>query len=436
MPDPISLSLPPGENIIIDYHQLEQVLSKLSNLVETYGDVFKAKFPDQDNWVYTVRDPDMAKHILVSNYKNYKKGVGIKQINVLLGRGIIVSEGDLWKRQRKMMQPLFSKKLLTQQLPLMSLCADRLLESWQDDIAAGKPVNLTESMSQTALDFILHALFSEDLDKIIAETGENPFLMVTDDSARDLLFARRFRQLTHLVKKMMQRRRAENRQPFDLLTMVMNATEKQSGNAMPENLQIDEILTLIIAGHETTASVLNWTWYLLAQHADIEQQILAESRQHMPVDGTPEMENVEQLKLTHQVLEESMRLYPPVWVITRQALADDQFNGISIPAGTDIFIPPYLVHRNPAYWHDPETFDPQRFSHENKKRQHIGAYLPFAIGPRRCIGDSMAFQEMAVHISRIIQKVHFELVPGQTIELEPLINLRPKKDIFLNATYR
>lgn len=436
MSDSTALSLPPGEDIIIDYHQLEQVLAKLESLVGTNGNVFKAKFPDQDDWVYNICDPEMAKHILVTNYKNYKKGVGIKQINVLLGRGIIVSEGDLWKRQRKMMQPLFSNKLLTHQLPLMISCADKLLASWDDDIKTGKPINLTESMSQTALDFILHALFSEDLDRIIEETGENPFLMVTDDSARDLLFARRFRQLTHLVNDMMQRRRAENRQPFDLLTMVMNATEKRSGEAMPEKLQIDEILTLIIAGHETTASVLNWTWYLLAQHSEIEQQLLAESQQFLPADKMPSMADTEQLHTTQQVLDESMRLYPPVWVITRQAFADDHFNGIDIPAGTDILIPPYLMHRNPAYWPDPEKFDPQRFSPENKEKQHIGAYLPFAIGPRRCIGDSMAIQEMAVHISRIIQKVHFKLVPWQTVELEPLVNLRPRQDIFIQATYR
>ncbi|WP_428354883.1 cytochrome P450 [Methyloprofundus sp.] len=411
-------------------------MQQLGSQVDTHGNIFKAKFPDQDSWVYNICDPEMAKHILVSNYKNYLKGVGIKQINVLLGRGIIVSEGDLWKRQRKMMQPLFSNKLLTQQLPLMINCADKLLASWKDDIEAGKAINITESMSQTALDFILHALFSEDLDRIIEETGENPFLMVTDDSARDLLFARRFRKLTHVVSDMMQRRRAENRQPFDLLSMVMNATEKRSGDAMPEKLQIDEILTLIIAGHETTASVLNWTWYLLAQHPEIEQQVLAESQQYMPLNDLPGMDEIAQLKLTQQVLDESMRLYPPVWVITRKAIADDHFNGIDIPAGTDILIPPYLVHRNPAYWPDPEKFDPQRFSPENKKSQHIGAYLPFAIGPRRCIGDSMAIQEMAVHISRLIQKVHFELIPGQTIELEPLVNLRPKQDILFHATYR
>ncbi len=436
MPDSEPLNLPPGEDIVIDYHQLEQVLPQLTGLVATEGNVFKAKFPDQNSWVYNVCDPDMAKHILVTNYKNYKKGVGIKQINVLLGRGIIVSEGELWKRQRKMMQPLFSHKLLTQQLPLMTHCADKLIASWDNNIRAGKPINLTESMSQTALDFILHALFSEDLERIIAETGENPFLMVTDDSARDLLFARRFRQLTHLVSDMMQRRRAENRQPFDLLTMVMNATEKRSGEAMPEKLQIDEILTMIIAGHETTASVLNWTWYLLTQHTDIEQQVLAESQQYMPLDSEPSMADIGQLKFTEQVLDESMRLYPPVWVLTRQALADDHYKGTDIPAGTDILIPPYLMHRNVAYWPDPEVFDPQRFSPENKAKHHIGAYLPFAIGPRRCIGDSMAIQEMAVHISRIIQKIHFELVPGQTVELEPLVNLRPKQDIFLHATYR
>lgn len=436
MPDSIVPSLPPGDDIIIDYHQLEGVLAKLSDLIKSNGNVFKAKFPDQDSWVYSVCDPEMAKHILVNNYKNYKKGVGIKQINVLLGRGIIVSEGDLWKRQRKMMQPLFSHKLLTHQLPLMIRCADKLLASWDDEIKAGTPINLTESMSQTALDFILQALFSEDLDRIIAETGENPFLMVTDDSARDLLFARRFRQLAHLVNDMIQRRRAENRQPDDLLSMVMNATDKRSGDAMPEKLQIDEILTLIIAGHETTASVLNWTWYLLTQHSDIEQQVLAESLQQMPAGRALNMRDTEQLTLTRQVLEEAMRLYPPVWVITRQAITDDHFNGMDIPAGTDILIPPYLIHRNPVYWSDPETFNPQNFSAENKKNQHIGAYLPFAIGPRRCIGDNMAIQEMAVHISRIIQKVHFKLLPDQPVELEPLVNLRPKQDIFLQATYR
>jgi len=436
MPDSTPLSLPPGEDIIIDYHQLELVLAKLQDLVKVHGNVFKAKFPDQDSWVYNICDPDMAKHILVSNYKNYKKGVGIKQINVLLGRGIIVSEGDLWKRQRKMMQPLFSNQLLTQQLPLMTACADKLLASWHEDIVAGKPINITESMSQSALDFILQALFSEDLDRIIEETGENPFLMVTDDSARDLLFARRFRQLANLVSDMIQRRRAENRSPADLLTMVMNATEKRSGDAMPEKLQIDEILTIIIAGHETTASVLNWTWYLLAQHADIEKKVLAESQKSMPLSSEPNMGDVAQLQYTQQTLEESMRLYPPVWVLTRQAIEDDHFNGVDIPAGTDILIPPYLMHRNAAFWPDPEVFEPERFSAENKVNQHIGAYLPFAIGPRRCIGDSMAIQEMAVHISRIIQKIHFELVPEQTVELEPLVNLRPKQDIYLHATYR
>ena len=331
MSDSTPLNLPSGEDIIIDYHQLESVLARLEDLVKTEGTIFKAKFPDQESWVYHVCDAEWAKHILVTNYKNYKKGVGIKQINVLLGRGIIVSEGELWKRQRKMMQPLFSQKLLAQQLSLMTQCADQLLADWDADISAGKPINITESMSRTALDFILYALFSEDLQRIIAETGENPFLMVTDDSARDLLFALRFSQLTHLVQDMIDRRRAEKRFPADLLTMVMNATEKSSGAAMPEKLQIDEILTLIIAGHETTASVLNWTWHLLAHHAEIEQQVFAESQQTMPTVKVPTMAEAD-LPFIRQVLEESMRLYPPVWVITRQALADDHFKGIDIPA--------------------------------------------------------------------------------------------------------
>ena len=425
--------LPPGEGHILDYHNLGTILPELINLSNKYGDHFKAKFPDQDSWVYVLNNPEMAKHILIKNPKNYRKGVGTGQINVLLGRGIIVSEGDLWKRQRKMMQPMFGKEVLKQLVPLMTQCTEQFLEELRTDTATDKQINITEATSNAALNFILYALFSEDLSRIIEESGGNPFLLVADESARNLQFARRFRKLTTVIIDMIEHRNKNNRRPFDFLSMVMDAAEKSTGKPMPQNLQLDEILTMIIAGHETTASALNWTWYLIAQHPNVEQRLLDEA--HQVLNGkTPTDTDLSRLTYTRQVLEEAMRLYPPVWTLTRRAIEEDEICGFYVPAGTDILIPPYLVHRHTEYWPDPERFDPDRFSPEQKVGRHQAAYLPFAIGPRNCIGEAMAFNEMIIHISMVIQKIHFELVPKQTIELEALVNLRPKHDLYLSAT--
>ena len=427
--------LPPGEDHIIDYHNPTTILPAIIKLFNQYGDHYKAKFPDQDSWVYVLNNPEMANHILIKNYKNYRKGVGTGQINVLLGRGIIVSEGDLWKRQRKMLQPMFGRYKLQQLVPITTHCTEQLLNDLQKNINSGKPVNITEATSHAALNFILYALFSEDLERIIEETGSNPFLLVTDESVRDLQFARRFRKLTTVIIEMIEHRSKHHRRPFDFLSMVMDATEKSTGKPMPQNLQLDELLTLIIAGHETTASALNWSWYLIAQHPDVEQRLLNEAIQVLN-GSSPTYADLSRLTYTKQVLEEAMRLYPPVWTLTRRAIEDDEICGFHVPAGTDILIPPFLIHRHPQFWPDPERFDPDRFSPEQKAARHPAAYLPFAIGPRKCIGDDMAFHEMVIHLSMIIQKVHFQIVPKQVIELEALVNLRPKEDLFLNVENR
>ena len=172
---------------------------------------------------------------------------------------------------------------------------------------------------------------------------------------------------------------------------------------------------------------------MIAQHPDVEQRLLDEA--HQVLNGNvPTDTDLSRLTYTRQVLEEAMRLYPPVWTLTRRAIEEDEICGFYVPAGTDILIPPYLVHRHTVYWPDPERFDPDRFSPEQKVGRHQAAYLPFAIGPRNCIGEAMAFNEMIIHISMVIQKIHFELVPKQTIELEALVNLRPKHDLYLSAT--
>lgn len=427
--------LPPGEGHIIDYHHPETILPTLANLFKRYGDHYKARFPDQKSDVFVLCHPAMAKHVLASNYKNYRKGVGIDLVNVLLGRGIMVSEGDLWKRQRKMLQPMFNKDILKQLVPLMTRCTSQLQDKWQQNIASGSPINITEATSHAALNFILYALFSEDLTRIIDETGENPFLMVTDESARDLIFARRFRSLSSLIIDMIERRNRENRRPSDILSLIMDASEKNTGTPMPQKQQLDEVLTLIIAGHETTASALNWTWYLISKNPHVEQRLVEETNAVLG-GRTPEFDDMGRLTYTRQVLEESMRLYPPGWLLTRRALDDDEICGFHVPRGTDIFVPPYLIHRHPEFWKHPEQFDPERFAPENKAQHQQGSYLAFSIGPRNCIGEAMAMYEMAIHISMIIQKIRFELVPDQSVELKAVVNLRPKNDLYLTASNR
>lgn len=428
-----SRHLPPGEGHTIDLQNLDSILPTLLDLQQRHGDHFKARFSGQDSWLYVLSHPDMARHVLARNYRNYRKGVGIDLVNVLLGRGIMVSEGDLWKRQRKMLQPMFNRDNLHRLTPLMTDCTAQFIKRLQADIANDEPVNITESTGHAALNFILYALFSEDLTRLIDETGSNPFLMVTDESARDLLFARRFRGLSKLILEMIERRKKENRRPFDILSMIMDASEKSTGEPMPQKQQLDETLTLIIAGHETTASALNWTWYLIAQHPEIEQRLLAEARQVL--DGrAPSPADIASLTYTRQVLEEAMRLYPPGWLLTRRAIDEDEICGIYTPAGTDIFIPPYLVHRHPEFWENPEQFDPDRFAPEHKARLPQGAYLAFSIGPRNCIGEGMALYEMIIHISMTIQSIHLQLLPDQHIELQALVNLRSRHDLYMQAT--
>ncbi len=426
---------PPGEGHIIDYHNPETILPTLVSLFKQYGDHFKARFPGQESDVFVLCHPAMAKQVLASNYKNYRKGVGIDLVNVLLGRGIMVSEGDLWKRQRKMLQPMFNKDILKQLVPLMTRCTSQLLAGWEDKIKQGSPINITEATSHAALNFILYALFSEDLTRIIDETGENPFLMVTDESARDLIFARRFRSLTGLIVEMMENRNRDNRRPPDILSLIMDASEKNSGTPMPQKQQLDEVLTLIIAGHETTASALNWTWYLISKNPQVEQRLVDETETLLG-GRNPEFDDLGRLTYARQVLEESMRLYPPGWLLTRRALDDDEICGFHVPKGTDIFVPPYLIHRHPDFWTNAEQFDPDRFAPENKARHQQGSYLAFSIGPRNCIGEAMAMYEMVIHICMIVRKIRFERLPDQPIELKAVVNLRPKNDLFLKASYR
>ena len=274
---------PPEAEQQFDIGSTDDSLERMIELFARHGDTYRVFVPARGSYTYVIHHPDDVKRVLVSNHRNYTKGVGLDRVKILLGKGIMTSEGELWKRQRYMMQPYFHRRVITGFAEVIARANERFLERWDALAARGEPVNLTDEMSELTLAIVLRSIFGTDLDRLSAELGGNPFEVVTKEQSRDLQFAYKFRQLTKLVAKLIARRRAEPEEHFDYVAMLMSARDKETGEPMGERELIDEVMTLIVAGHETTASGLNWTWYLLSQHPE------AEARLHAELDAAPPM---------------------------------------------------------------------------------------------------------------------------------------------------
>ena len=392
--------------------------------------------PSRHSYTYVIHHPDDVKRVLVSNYRNYTKGPGIDRIKLLLGKGIMTSEGEMWKRQRAMMQPCFHRRVLTQFASLIAQANDRFIARWEALAARGELVNITEEMSDLTLEIVMRSIIGRDLERVTQELGANPFEVVAKDSARNLQFVYKFRSLAGLVREMIARRRAQpEEEHFDYLAMLMSARDKESGRGMGEGELIDEILTLIVAGHETTASGLNWTWYLLSQHSEVEARLHAELDAAQEL-AAPSLVQVEALTYTQQIVNEALRLYPPGWVLSRRTIEPDVLGGYALPARTNVLLPLYLIHRHPRFWSNPETFDPDRFAPEHEAERPRFAYMPFAAGPRHCIGETFALYEMLVHLYKVARRYRLRYVPDKPLELEAQINLRTRHPLHMRLEAR
>ena len=406
------------------------------DLFARHGDTYRVYVPSRHSWTYVIHHPDDVKRVLVSNYRNYTKGTGIDRIKLLLGKGIMTSEGELWKRQRAMMQPCFHRRVITRFAELIAQANDRFIARWEALAARGEPVNVTEEMSDLTLEIVMRSLIGRDLERVTQELGANPFEVVAKDSARNLQFVYKFRSLTGLVQKLIARRRAQpEEEHFDYLALLLSARDKESGRPMSDGELIDEILTLIVAGHETTASGLNWTWYLLSQHPEVEARLHAEL-DAAPDLPAPSLVQVEALAYTQQVINEALRLYPPGWVLSRRTIEADMLGGYPVPARTNVLLPLYLVHRHPRFWKDPEVFWPERFAPEHEAERPRFAYMPFAAGPRHCIGETLALFEMFVHLYKVARRYRLRYVPDKPLELEAGINLRTRHPLHMRLEAR
>jgi enediyne biosynthesis protein E7 len=426
---------PPEAELQFDIGSTDDSLERMIELFARHGDTYRVFVPARRSYTYVIHGPDDVKRVLVGNHRNYTKGLGLDRVKILLGKGIMTSEGELWKRQRYMMQPLFHRRVVTEFAALIAAANERRLERWEQLAARGEPVNLTDEMSDLTLDIVLRSIFGRDLDRLTGELGGNPFEVVTREQSRDLQFAYKFRSLTKLVAQLIARRRTEPEEHFDYVAMLMAARDKESGAPMGERELIDEIMTLIVAGHETTASGLNWTWYLLSQHPQAEAKLHAEL-DAAPELGAPTLSQMEALAFTSQVVNEALRLYPPGWLLSRRTVAADELGGFEVPAGTNVLLPLYLLHRHPRYWKDPERFWPERFAPEHEAERPRFAYMPFAAGPRHCIGETFALYEMLMHLYKVARRYRLLYVPDMPLELEAQINLRTRYPLHMRLERR
>ena len=300
-----------------------ETLETLVGLRDEYGDLVSMQRPN-GRLAYFVNDPAEVRRLLVKRHTNFTKGPGFERVKMLLGNGLIVSDGDVWRRSRTMIQPAFSRQKIHDLTDLMLNCARTLDRRWTKAVAAGESINITEETNRFALDLIVISTFGDDAIRWIDEEGDNPFEFLSRDSARDLAVVMRVREVRRLLLELIQQRRSSGtEQHADFMSMYLAATDK-NGQPFTDEELLDELITLVVAGFETSANTLNWAWYLLATHPEVEARVIAEAQQYMPDAAAVNYENAKSMSYTQQVLEETLRLYPPVWLFTRRSRSEDE----------------------------------------------------------------------------------------------------------------
>jgi cytochrome P450 len=410
---------PPGPQE--EYKATDDLLDWMSRQFRIFGDIFKASVYGTS--VYAIKNVEFAYHVLVENWQNYVKGQNIIRVALLLGNGLMVSEGDIWKRQRRMIHPAFTHESIGPLIRLITAVNSRLLGRWQLAAQRNESVNVTRAVSCMALEVVLRFILGDDYDGV----GFH-FDLLSQEQARNMAFAISFRSLGKIILQVIDRRRKHPTTSTDALSMLMQARDPQSGQLMQDRQLIDEILTLIVAGHETTASTLNWTWYLISQHPEVEQRLSNEL--NAPI-AFSEIGDLPMFPYTRQIIDESMRLYPAVWLLTKRALRDDQLGEYFVPAGTEIYVPPYFIQRHPDFWEEPDRFHPDRFRSDHSRQRHRLATIPFSAGPRNCIGELFARVEMQIHLLTVARYLRLRYVQSKPIELDAGVNLRSRYDFIM-----
>lgn len=413
-------------------------LGYLTGLVKTYGDICHFRM---GYWsIYLLVHPEHVRQVLVTEHAQVTKSRVIQASQALLGKGLLTSEGAFHRRQRRLMAPAFHRQRIVAYAETMVRHATACATAWQD----GQAIDMHAEMNRLTLAIIGETMFgarTEAAAHVVSHaleinfgmlnrlTSPRHFLLGLIKVRENVRFFRARRQLNRIVYGFIQQRRRENLQRDDVLQMLLDARDTEGDGAGMSNRQVrDEVLIIFLAGHETTANALGWTWYLLAQHPDVADRLHAELDRVL-AGRPPTLDDVPALAYTRNVIEEAIRLYPPAYVIDRAVASDLEIERYRIPAGSTIFLSPYLTHRDPRWYPDPERFDPDRWTPEARSARPKFSYFPFGAGPRVCIGEQFAWTEAVLVLARLAQSWHAELTPGAEVTPHPLIVLRPKAGI-------
>lgn len=436
--------IPRLRTVLNSFRFLQVPLQVLDGYLADYGDTMRTYIGGIYPGLMTV-NPAIIQHVLQKNHRNYRKSpIQFDKLAHYLGNGLLTSDGDYWLRQRRLIQPGFHRQRLAGLTDIMLEVIDQSMDRIQADMNKNGQVDAYPHMMETAFRIIARSLFSAEmpeeelkilsdritvLQEFIIRQIRQPFL---EPWFRFSGQVRHHEQLSEeidaILLKYIQQRKQSGETPDDLLQMLLDARYEDTGEGMTEKQLLDEVTILLVAGHETSACALAWTWYLLGRHPEVVQRMQEEASAVLG-ERRPSFEDLRNLTYTYQVIEESMRLYPPVWITDREAIDDDHVAGVDIPKGTTVIIYIYGAHHNPEQWEDPERFDPDRFSQKNKKNQEAFSHLPFGGGPRLCIGNNFAMMEMQLVLAQMIRRFHIELLSGQEMTPLPLITMRPKEGV-------
>jgi len=405
----------------------------------TYGDVVRYR----GVWVsHQLSHPDHIQHVLQGNVANYRKGRGYKILKLSLGEGLLTSEGALWQRQRKMTQPSFQGQQVASFVPTMAENALTMLRRWEESAKQGEVFDMVPDFMRFTLNIAAEVLFTTNLE------ADAESICRTLDIGRDYSVERAWSifppplsfptkrnreyrgalaNIHGIMDRIITERRKAPARIADLLTMLMEARD-ENGAPMSDKQLRDEVITLLTAGHETTTLALAWTCFLIATRPGVMERMTAEAAF---LNGrSPSYDDLMKLRYSRMVVEESMRLYPPVWTLARTAVTEDEIGGFPITAGSEILIFPYITQRHPKWWQDPDVFRPERFAPENSAARPRYAYLPFGAGPRTCIGLNFAMTEILVALTLLLQRFRLKLaIDPAEVQPDPSVTLQPRPGV-------
>ena len=420
-------------------------LGFIQHVAQEYGPV--ARFRLANVAFNLVSHPDGIQQVLQGNNHNYIKGEFFDPVRQMAGDGLFASEGSHWRRQRRLMQPAFHRQRIAEFADIMVRQTEQMLNHWEVLANSAEPVDISYEFTELTMRIIAEAMFStqlvEDVHRIskaltylLADLDfrfQVPFYPRIDfPTPRNLRAQKALRTVDEVLYPIIHKRRQNSEQHDDLLQMLMEARDEETGEGMTDQDLRDELITMFVAGHETTAVLLTWLFHILSSEPDWETRLVDEVTAALQ-GRQPGFEDLPSFPTLRMAIDETLRLYPPVWITNRNAVQDDEICGYQIKAGEVAGISPYVTHRLPEYWPDPERFDPLRFTSEMCADRPRFAYLPFGGGPRQCIGNNFALVEAQLIFATLVPRFRLRVVSERPVKLEPTATLRPKGGLWMKV---